>query len=124
MSSYKNKQILKDEYGVEIVMFFNENFIKEIVPLISAYRNSKLCKTNKEKKLVNYNGIVSIKKTINFFKNNFKFNAVEFVEYGQRRRKYWDYMTIEKYESASNIMPKPKKKFINPKNRKRYVISK
>jgi len=105
-------------------MFFNEDFCKEIVALISAYRHSKFGKINTTNKPVNYNGIVSIKNTINFYKNNFKFNVKEFVEYGQRRGKNWDYMPIEKYETASSIIPKPKRKFINPKNRNRYVISK
>jgi len=105
-------------------MFFNEDFYKEIIDLISKYRNSKLGKITKANTPVNYNGIVSIKNTMNFYKNNFKLNAIEFVEYGQKRGKYWDYMPMEKYETASSIIPKPKRKFINPKNRNRYVISK
>lgn len=123
--SYKNKQKLKDDYGTEIVMFFNENFTTEIISFMSAYRHSSYCKvSDKEEKTLSINGLLSIKNTIKFYKENFKLNIKEFVEYGQRRGKNWDYIDIEKYETAKSIIPKPKKKFINPKRRKRYVISK
>jgi hypothetical protein len=125
LASYKNKQEIKDEYGTTIVMFFNEDFVEEIIDLISKYRNSKLCKiTDKLNTNGIQNGIVSIKNTIKFYKENYRFSVVKFVEYGQMRGKKWDYMRLTQYNEASNIIPKPKKKFINPKNRKRYVISK
>lgn len=123
--SYKNKQNLKDDYGQEIMMFFNENFIDEIISFLSSYKYSSYCKISKKDKTVfNKNGLLSIKNTLSFYKENFKLNIIKFVEYGQRRGKNWDYITIEQYNEAKNIIPKPKKKFINPKKRKKYVTPK
>ena len=123
--SYKNKQNLKDDYGQEIMMFFNENFINEIISFLSSYKYSKYCKiSKKDKEVFNKNGLLNIKNTLSFYKENFKLNVIEFIEYGQRRGKNWDYITIQEYENAKEIIPKPKKKFINPKRRKRYATPK
>jgi hypothetical protein len=106
-------------------MFFNESFLDEIVELISKYRYCGLSKTTqKENNSCFNNGIVSIKNTIEFYKENYKFSVVKFIEYGQMRGKKWDYMKLSKFNEAKDILPKPKKKFINPKNRNRYVIPK
>ena len=121
---FKNRRELKDDYGNNIIMFFNEDFTTEIIPLISSYTYHKVSRVNEDKrKAIVNNGIVSIKETILLFKKNYKFNATKFIDYGQRKGKDWDYLTLSEYKENEHLVPKPKQKFINPRKRRRYAIS-
>ena len=106
-------------------MFFNENFTEDIVPLATSFRHSNYCKTTDNKRYeVKEDQLVNLSQLLYYFKNNYKFNVIEFIEYGQRRGKKWEYMKAEEYSEASSILPKPKKKFINPKRRRVYAFPK
>ncbi len=121
--AYKNKQRLKDDFGNEVMMFFNEDFLTEIMELCSKFTHSKYGRINEKLEPKKDNGgIFNIKKHIAFLSENFKFNVIDFIEYGQRRGKDWQYMNYLEYFINLPTIPKPKQKFINPKNRQRYVI--
>lgn len=124
--SYKNRQRIKDDCGNEVVMFFNENFLDEIMPLMSSFRHHKMSRQNENdtRKVVVKHGIVQIKESLKLLETNYKLNVIKFIEYGQDRKKNWDYMQIEQYNQQKHIIPKPKKKFMNLKNRSRYVVPK
>lgn len=121
--TFQNRKKIKDDLGNEVVMFFNENFVNDIVPLISSYTHHKISRVNKEdkRKTIKRNGIIQINKTLELLKSNYQFNVNNFIDYGQRRGKNWDSITIDEYNEQKHIIPTPKKKFINPKKRKSYV---
>lgn len=126
LASFKNRQQIKDDFGNEVVMFFNEQFVDDILPLMSSFTHHKMSRQNKndKRKAVFRHGIVKIKESMELLATNYKLNVIKFIEYGQDQRKNWDYMQIEQYNEQKHIIPTPKKKFMNPKRRKRYVISK
>jgi len=122
---FKNRRQLKDDYGNEIVMFFNEDYVTNIAPLISSYAYNKVSRVNEDKrKAVVKHGIVSIKETMKLLSKNYKLDVTKFIRYGQQRGKDWDYLTLSEYKQNEHLVPKPKQKFINPRKRRRYVISK
>jgi len=123
---YKNKRRIKDQFDNEVMMFFNEDFVSEIMLLISKFTHSNFGKQNKqtEKRKYKKTEIFNIKKEIEYLESNFKFNVIEFIEYGQERGKNWQYIDYQEYQKIKPEEPKQKIKFINPNNRSRYVISK
>ena len=121
---YRNRKKLTDDYGNVIVMFFNENFYDNILPLMSAYKHHKVSRVSEDKrKAIFNNGIISIKETIKLLSENYKLELAKFIAYGQKKGKDWDYLTYSEFKENEHIIPKPKQKFINPRKRKRYVIS-
>jgi hypothetical protein len=121
--TFQNRKRIKDDLGNEVVMFFNEDFINDIIPLISNYTHHKISRVNKDdkRKEITRNGIVQINKTIELLKTNYQFDVNKFIEYGQERGKNWYLMSIDKFNEQKHIIPTAKKKFINPKKRKPYV---
>ncbi len=124
--SFKRRHQIKDDFGNKVVMFFNEDFVKEIMPLMSSYRYNKVSRVNKndKRKAVIKHGIIQLKASMKLLDQNYKFNVEEFIRYGQTRGKNWDYMSLLEFNEQKHIIPKPKKKFMNPKRRRQYVISK
>lgn len=121
--TFQNRKHITDDLQNEVVMFFNEDFVNEIVPLMSSYTHHKISRVNQEdkRKAITRNGVIQINKTLELLKTNYQFDVNKFIEYGQRRGKNWDSMSIEKFNEQKHIIPKPKQKFINPKKRKNYV---
>ena len=126
LASFKRRKPIKDDFGNEVVMFFNEDFVDDIMPLMSSYRYNKVSRVNKndKRKAVIRHGIVQIKASMKMLDENYKFNVEDFIRYGQTRGKNWDYMNLLEFNEQKHIIPTPKKKFMNPRKRRRYVISK
>ena len=125
--SYKNRKRIEDDYGKVVILFFNEDFIDDIMPLMSSYRHHKMSRVNQDdkRKAVFRNGIVQLKESMQLLDTNYKLDIEKFVAFGQDRKKNWDYMGIEEFDAEKHIIPMPKKKFMNLRKRRRqYVISK
>lgn len=60
----------------------------------------------------------SIKAALRELEENFHFDFIKFYKFGISRGRDWQYM---KWEDYQKLIPKKKKKFINPKKRKYYV---
>ena len=126
LATFRNRQRIEDDFGKVIVMFFNEDFVKDIIPLMSSYRHHKMSRVNKndKRKAVVRHGIIQLKASMHLLDTNYKLDIEKFVAYGQDRGKNWDYMGVEEFDAQKHIIPVPKKKFINLKRRRRYVVSK
>jgi hypothetical protein len=107
-------------------MFFNEQFLSEngIIGFISKFTHSNYgaINPNAPKKKRSPFEIISIKKEMKYLKENFKFNVIDFINYGQQRGKDWQMIDYDIYRKLMPEKPK-KKKFINPRIR-RYASPK
>ncbi len=117
---------IKDDYGTTVIMLFNEDFMKDIMPLMLSYRHHKVSRVNKndKRKAIIKKGIIQLKASMQLLETNYKLDIEKFITYGQNRGKNWDYMDIKSFDEQKHIIPKPKKKFMNPKRRRHHVISK
>jgi len=112
---YRNKEVIFDDLGNIVMLFFNER-LSDIKILISKFTNSKLGVPNKAKRIDNK--LLSnefIEDTFELMSRN-SFNVIDFIEFGQVRKKDWSYMDYKEY---LKIAPKTtyKKKFLKPRRR-------
>jgi menaquinone-dependent protoporphyrinogen IX oxidase len=120
LMAYKNKKEIKDEYGNKIIMFFNEH-PRDISILMGKYKYNKLSRKSGtiNEDIMLKDGIIQLNQSLKNVEKNHKFNVLNFVEFGQRRGRNWQEFNYDLYYK---LMPKPKRKIINPKKRKKYVI--
>jgi hypothetical protein len=96
------------------MMFFKENFVHEMIPLIAKFRYSKLGRTKEKPAVTNPFESMNFAEEIADSIANHKLNILRFVEFGQSRGKDWYQMDYKEYEE---IAPKVthKKKFLKPR---------
>ena len=112
---YRNKEIIFDDFGNAVMFFYNER-LSEIKLLISKFTKSKLGIANTANKIkCEYLSKEFIDDTFEEMSSN-SFNVIDFIEFGQERKKDWDYLDYREYYK---IAPKAKykKKFLKPRRR-------
>jgi hypothetical protein len=95
-------------------MFFYNERLSEIKLLISKFTKSKLGIANTAKRIDNeFLSKGFIEDTFEEMSSN-SFNVIDFIEFGQERKRDWDYMNYKEY---LKIAPKAKykKKFLKPR---------
>ncbi len=110
---YRNKEIMFDDFGNVVMLFFNES-PSDIKVLTSKFTKSKLGIKNTATRIDSkFLSKDFIEDTFEEMSSN-SFNVIDFIQFGQTRKRDWDYLDYKEY---LEIAPKPKykKKFLKPR---------